>query len=411
MRILFVAMGHSIHTARWISQVKDNGWDLHLFPVDDAPLHTELEALTIHDVVSGRPQGLKDSVRLVDDYFPVLNLPLPWPDVIHRARYLARRVAQRSLSRRSDAARRLARVIRKLRPDVIHSLSLTPAGDLVLQARKYLSGTFPAWIVSNWGSEIYLWGRLPEHAVKIRAILDACDYYICECQRDVGLARAFGFKRQFLPVLPGAGGFNLKEFNQYRQSGPTSARRVIALKGYQGLAGRAYVGLRAIELSADLLKDYRVYVYAAPLEVKIVTQLLAQSTGLPIEAIPESSHKDMLRLHGRARASIGLSISDGISTSMLEAAVMGSFPIQSNTSCANEWLEDGKTGIMVHPDDPEMVAAALRRAVTDDDLVDGAMRANAKVASERLDSSVIQPQVVGMYERAAEGRGPGGGAG
>jgi glycosyltransferase involved in cell wall biosynthesis len=404
LRILFVAMGHSIHTARWISQVKDQGWDIHLFPVEAAPLHPELEALTVHDVVSGRAPGLGESVRLVDDFFPVLNLPLPWPRAVHRARHLSRRLTQRTLPRLSDTARRLARVIRRLRPDVIHSLSLTPAGDLVLQASRHLSGGLPPWIVTNWGSEIYLWGRLPEHAAKIRAILDACDYYSCECRRDVELARAFGFKKQLLPVLPVAGGFDLEAFRQYRQGGPTSARRVIALKGYQGLAGRALVGLRAVELCADLLKGYRVCVYAASLEVKIVAELLAQSTGVAIEAVPECSHQEILRLHGSARASIGLSISDGISTSMLEAMVMGSFPIQSGTSCANEWVEDGRTGILVHPDDPEGVAAALRRAVADDRLVDAAARANDDVASERLDSSIIRPQAVGMYERAAGAR-------
>lgn len=396
-------MGHSIHTARWIGQVKDQGWDIHLFPVGAEPLHPDLEALTVHDVVGVRSPELKESARLVDDHFPVLNLPLPWPDMIHRARYLARRISQRSFPGRADAARRLARVIRKLKPDVIHSLSITPAGDLVLQAKNYLSGELPPWMVTNWGSEIYLWGRLPDHAKKIRAIMDACDYYGCECRRDQGLARAFGFKGQYLPVLPGGGAFDVQELAKHRESGATSARRVIALKGYQGLAGRGFVGLRAIELSADLLRDYRVCVYATTLEVRIVSELLAQSTGLAIETIPDCPHLDILRLHGRARVSIGLSISDGISTSMLEALVMGSFPIQSDTSCANEWVEDGTTGILVHPDDPEMVAAALRRALTDDALVDGAVRANAKVASERLERSVIQPQVVDMYEKAASG--------
>ncbi len=63
--------------------------------------------------------------------------------------------------------------------------------------------------------------------------------------------------------------------------------------------------------------------------------------------IPEfTSHHDILQKHGQARISIGLSIGDAISTSLLEAIVMGSFPIQSWTSCADEWIVDGKTGIL-----------------------------------------------------------------
>jgi glycosyltransferase involved in cell wall biosynthesis len=136
-------------------------------------------------------------------------------------------------------------------------------------------------------------------------------------------------------------------------------------------------------------------------DVKIAAELVAQSTGIPIEIVPCCSHEDMLRLQGRARVSIGLSISDAISTSLLEAMVMGSFPIQSNTSCADEWLQNGKTGLLVHPEDPEAVAAAIRHAVSDDALVDHAADVNTRLVAERLDYSMIRSQVIAMYENVA----------
>jgi glycosyltransferase involved in cell wall biosynthesis len=175
------------------------------------------------------------------------------------------------------------------------------------------------------------------------------------------------------------------------------------LKGYQGWVYRALVGLRAIELCADVLKekDYRIAIYLASPETKIAAELLAKSSALPIDIIPRVPHEQMLRLHGQARVSIGLSISDALSTSALEAMVMGSFPIQSNTSCLGELVQDGQSGILVHPEDPEAVAVALRRAVTDDDLVDRAAEINARIAAEHLDRSVVRPQVVQMYERIA----------
>ena len=78
---------------------------------------------------------------------------------------------------------------------------------------------------------------------------------------------------------------------------------------------------------------------------------------------------------------------------------MGSFPIQSHTSCADEWFRDGEGGLLVHPEDPEGVAAALRRAVTDDALVDRAAEINAATVATRLDEAVVRPQVVAMYNR------------
>jgi glycosyltransferase involved in cell wall biosynthesis len=233
--------------------------------------------------------------------------------------------------------------------------------------------------------------------------MSACDYYHTECHRDVELAKEFGFKGEDFSILPLAGGVDLTQAHRLRQPGPTSARRLIALKGYQGWVYRALVGLRAIELCADMLKEkgYRIAIYLASPETEIAAELLAKSSGLPIDIIPPSPHEEILRLHGQARVSIGLSISDALSTSALEAMVMGSFPIQSNTSCLGELLQDGESGILVHPEDPEAIAAALRRAVTDEDLVDRAAKINSRIAAERLDRSVIRPQVVQMYERIA----------
>jgi glycosyltransferase involved in cell wall biosynthesis len=401
MRILFVAMANSIHTVRWISQLNGQGWDIHLFPVEDRGIHPDLRHLTVHDAMYGRPAGLDPSVRVVDDYWPFLKNGWPLP----RGKSRARRLLRRWVPSWKDRAWRLAQTIRKLQPDIVHSLEFQHAGYLTLDAREHLGGRFPTWIATNWGSDIYLFGRLSEHVEKIRAVLSACDYYACECHRDVELARAFGFEGEVLPILPNTGGFDIERMRQFRQPGPTSARCLIVLKGYQGWAGRALVGLRAIELSADVLKGYRVAVYLAGRDVRIAAQLVSQSTGILIELVPYSPHEDILRLHGQARISIGLSISDAVSTSLLETMAMGSFPIQSNTSCADEWIRDGETGLLVHPEDPEAIAAAIRRAVTDDALVDRAADINARVAAERLDQSVIQPQVIAMYERvAAQGK-------
>ena len=203
--------------------------------------------------------------------------------------------------------------------------------------------------------------------------------------------------------MPAGGGFHVEAAKQYRQPGLSSARRVISLKGYQHWSGRALIGLQAIERCAELLKagGYRVAVYLAEEAVQIAAERLALSTGLTVDIIPPGSHEDMLRLHGRSRISLGLSISDGLSTSALEAMVMGAFPIQSNTGCLEEAVRDGETGLIVPAEDPEAAAVAIRRAVTDDALVDRAAEINERTAAARYDHSVIQPQVVAMYEQIA----------
>ena len=89
---------------------------------------------------------------------------------------------------------------------------------------------------------------------------------------------------------------------------------------------------------------------------------------------------------------------------MVEAMSVGAFPIQSNTACADEWVIDGETALLVPPEDPQVIAAAIRRALTDDNLVDQASELNAKTCAERLDATKIRQQVINMYQSIVEDR-------
>src|SRR5207247_767575 len=87
----------------------------------------------------------------------------------------------------------LARTIEAARPDIVHSMEIQSDGYLVLEARSRVRA-MPPWIVHNWGSDIYHYGRIARHVPRIRAVMAACDYYWAECLRDIGLARAFGLR-------------------------------------------------------------------------------------------------------------------------------------------------------------------------------------------------------------------------
>lgn len=393
MRILFVAMANSVHTGRWIDQLRGQGFEIEVFPVFNAePPHPLLSETTCHYVFPWGKDVTANGTQIKNT--------IPYPRWNHRASIVER--LQRRFPSRLSPTQRLARVIRDFKPDVIHSLELQHAGYLTLDARRLLGPPFPTWIATNWGSDIYLFHRCKAHLPIIKEILEHCDFYSSECHRDVALARRLGLKGEVLPVFPNAGGFDLAKLESLRAPGRTSQRKSIVLKGYQHWAGRALVGVRAIEMCADVLRDYEINIFSAYPDVSLAAELVAESTGLNIKILPPQSHDDMLRLYGNARVYMGLSISDGISTSFLEALVMGAFPIQSCTACGDEWIETDRGGFLVPPEDPQVIAAALRRAMTDDGLVDMAARLNAETARRRLDSRWIRPRAVDFYRRVME---------
>ncbi len=385
MKILVVAKTDSIHTVRWLSQIADQGWEVHVFPsVLGGIVHSQLKGVIIHD------DFLKFDKKVRIKPASFFKLLMASPDLI-----------KSRLNYKEFHIKRLGKLINKINPDIIHSLEFQTAGYLVSEVKSKYNSKFPKWIATNWGSDIYYFGRFPEHEEKIREVLSGCDYYSCECQRDVFLAKQFGFTGVTLPVYPNAGGFDLLGISSFRQPGPASDRRIIMLKGYQGWAGRALIGIEALGRCADLLGDYKIKVYSVADAVSGVPEAvekLRKSSNIDIQIIPkETSHSDILKLHGSARISIGLSITDGISTSFLETIVMGSFPIQSSTACTTEWIEDGKTGIIVPPEDCSLIEAAIRKALTNDNMINRAALANYKVAEERLSYDLLKEKTVNFY--------------
>jgi glycosyltransferase involved in cell wall biosynthesis len=92
--------------------------------------------------------------------------------------------------------------------------------------------------------------------------------------------------------------------------------------------------------------------------LKLAKQISKQ-TGLEIKAFGKGamSHKQVLEMFAKSKIYVGLSESDGISTSMLEAMAMGAIPVQTSTACCDEWF--GDSGVAVH----EITVPAVKNAI------------------------------------------------
>ena len=95
MKILFVGFASHIHTARWLLQLKDTGFESYLFPSEGVVVNTHPEiksnnTVTILDVVE--------------------------PDMQNKVKYIE------LVSGINYRAERLAWYIKSIKPDIIHSM-------------------------------------------------------------------------------------------------------------------------------------------------------------------------------------------------------------------------------------------------------------------------------------------------
>ncbi|MBI5965997.1 MAG: glycosyltransferase family 4 protein [Chloroflexi bacterium] len=392
MRILFIAQAVSIHTARWINQLKDQGWDIHLFDVRGSFPHAELQGVTEYSLLFPRKISSSKPVSYGHPFFLKYGLdPFPLSLIgFFTRRFFRNRVMQ------------LAQVIRKIKPDVIHSMEMQAESYPLLEVLGPFGGKLPnPWIVTTWGSDIYHFKQFPPHLEKIKKVLANCDYLIPDCARDEVLARELGFAGSVPMILPGAGGYPVSEMRALVKEKNVLARRLIMLKGYQGWAGRANNALLALESCADILEGYEIVVYlASPPVVDQVKSMQAEGK-LNIRILPRSPHHTILELFSYARIAMGINQTDGIPNAMLEAMTMSAFPIQSNTESTTEWITNGFNGLLVNPEDPLDIARAIRSAISDNALVEKAAEINLEMISQRLDMAVIKPKVIELYNSAA----------
>jgi glycosyltransferase involved in cell wall biosynthesis len=419
-RILFVGMHNSIHVARWVDMAGATGASLHMFPVFAASPNESLHSVTLY-----QPTGLPDdwkpqsswshgrkALRLgplsstVIESGSELSLQPIYPGLEELGGVSVLESGEYRLGESANAAPLmygpgvLASVIRHFRPHLIHSLEFQHAAYLVLKAKELYKGRFPPWLATNWGSDIYYYKRFEDHRKQIERVLKNISMYSCECERDVREARDLGYEGPALPVMPNSGGFDLEWAQQQRSPGPTSARKLIMVKGYEHFAGRALTSLRVLERFADRLRSYEIVLFSISEAPYQKAQDLIRRGILNIKMIGYAPHEEILEHFGRARLYLGVSISDAISTSALEAMAMGAFPLQTNTSCCEEWFTDGETGFLFPPDDFEQICEKFERALDDDELVDRAAHLNWETIKSRLAKDEVQAKVRSFYDIA-----------
>ena len=216
--------------------------------------------------------------------------------------------------------------------------------------------------------------------------------------------RTSALRGEVLGVFPANGGFDLARMRRLDSGLRTSSRKVIAVKGYQDetWGGRALNALEALKLSATQLSGFEVVIFSATSEVKSRAEALAKEAGLQISVLPPSPNDEIIKLMGRSRIAIGIGLTDGSPVSLLEAMIMGAFPIQADTVSTGEWIRDGENGFLVPPEEPESIARAIQRALIDDELVERAAKLNKVIADQRLDQAALRPRIVDMYRKASK---------
>lgn len=369
--VLVVGMLDSVHLGRWLRLQRDPSLRFILFPSGaNRRLHPEIRQL-IAD-----PEG-------------------PQFDVVAHHRYISLLLAPLSLFLGLELRGiLLGKAISKLQPEIIHLAEIQNAGYLYL---KSSAGKQKSWhlIVSNYGSDIFWFGREKKHRIKIRELLSETDSYSCECERDLELSTQFGFEGDRLILAPNSGGIRDSMIADPEDS---HDRNGVVIKGYQNWSGMGLMAIHAVHKMRQQLRNRKITVYSAGFLVQTYCWALNRFKRSNIRVFAKHSltHGEVLRLFFTSEIYLGVSKTDGISTSVLEAMSQGCVPVQSATSCAADWFLEGRTGVSIETNDTTGIANAILSAI---ELVDGkdASTENLRIIKERYSVSKLEQQLQHFY--------------
>ncbi len=375
-KVLLIGIANSIHTARWIEQFKNQPIEITLIPsTARRRVHPQIHALL---------RSEQELVLKLPWLFYAISIPTGIVDLFFKGRAMGY-ILRIWLRRYNNYF------------DVVHAMELQHAGYIMETAITRSTGE--RVIISNWGSDIYWYQQFPRHKKRLKKLMEISSHYSCECHRDIGLAASLGFKGQSFEVQPNAGPISSNNIEKGRSAIVASERKRIMVKGYTGFVGRADIALAAIGMCAEELKNYEVCLYSSDSRSRRIARRLAKDQGITIKLLRkyELTHDEMLQYFRDSRLYIGISMSDGISTSLLEAIASGTFPIQTDTSCADEWITHGLNGFIVDFNKTEDIANFIKRALSDDDLVNSAARINFEVAEARLSPAALKDSHLQFY--------------
>ena len=375
--VLVIGMLDSIHLSRWLIQVENQPIIFTIFPSKKfKSVHPDLIRLVNKNENFRLTQ--KKLVKLYGYKEFILN------------KFLAR------VSRRFSSAHRLARIINTYDFDYIHAIEIQGAGYLLLDSSFKKTVESQRIILTNWGSDIYYFEKYPEDKARIQRVLGIADYYSAECYRDYELALKNGFLGKFLPVNPNAGGFS--EDVIQRNIKASKDRDLIVAKCYGGEFGLGSMVIDAIDSYLSQHDKLSVFFYSVTSDLESKITQIKRKFG---DRVNYSTTKHMLSLNeiynlfANAKIYIGASRSDGISTSFLEALVLGAYPIQTNTSCCLEWINQGFQASVTEPSVTDILNTLNN--VTDFVDFESARETNLRLSRTLLSYEAIRKKSLTFY--------------
>ncbi len=296
----------------------------------------------------------------------------------------------------------LRKVIRKVRPDVLHSGYIREHGYY-----GALTGFHPV-LSMPWGSDVLVRPDKTEWDAKIvRFTLQEADRITCDCELVKNrIIELTGCSREKIVIFPW--GVDLTTYRPVE--GPSVIRErlgwqknnvLIMNRQFEPIYGIEYF-LEALPIVIKACPQARVLLIGkGSLENKLKSMVEELGMADYVYFAGTVDDRGMAQCLNAADIYVTTSLSDGTSACMLEAIACGLPVIVSDAPAYFEWVEDGINGYIVPRKSSTMLAERLIELLQDPALRKGMGQRNLQIAKERADWERNFDILEGIYRELA----------
>ncbi len=280
---------------------------------------------------------------------------------------------------------------RALKPDILHLHAVSGFGLWSVGAR--ISPT----IASVWGSDILEFGARGWGRMLVRRML--------KCARHITATSEF-LKNATLEIAPGISNrltvipFGVTAPQKIEAFPPHSPFRLCMLK-----ANRHIYGVETMMRAMAILKNKNIGVTVSILragtyEAKIREMIKEFGLAENVNLIGNLDHDKIYDFIAQHHALLMPSLSESFGVAALEAQAAGRPVIATDVGGIPEVVLDGKTGILVQPNNPQALAEAITKLATNIPLVEKMGQAGREFVQSRYVWSKSLDMMQGIYEQA-----------
>jgi glycosyltransferase involved in cell wall biosynthesis len=391
MKLAYLADARSPIAINWIRWVVEHGHEVHWISSRPAePPFPGLASFRVLPIFPELPSGVKISRK---------NRWLHPAATILRHWWMPFRVSARAME--------LNRLMRDLRPDLLHAMRIPQEGMVAAEAKRLIGPVRSTpLLVSVWGDDFTYHARSSPMMVSLtRTTMRKADALHADCRRDIKLGYEWGLRIDTMTMVePGNGGIRLDAFSHEKPglslikkySLPEDAFFILNPRGIRNVA-RTDTFFRAIPM---IKKEFpKAHFLALKMAESGEAKDWVRSLGIGncVTLLPAMSMEEMPEVFRLSPVMISLTMHDGLPNVLLEAMACGSYPVCGDVESLREWIDDGRNGSLVSAGDPKMVAGTVIRVASDAKLRAQAAERNKAIIKERAEWNSVMGRVEEFY--------------